>query len=807
MTDDKKTESGRKVLKLNRTVDVEKILASRQARVHQGVEIEIRGDASPEVPVKSAARSEKRTPQKAPPSRSQQASHLALTEQEQEVRKKALARAEAFFAQSQAERSKKEAQRRHDAEKSRVAAEAVRPASSPAPTTAAPEASSKGSDSRRRDTNERGYTSPNKGAPQKKTYAPSYRARRKPDNNHNNNQRRTPWRSQQGRFQPVMEPRPRVAERASLKGKEATKAFTPVAGVSVKTVGVSEEMTVREVALSIARKSRDIIHWLRDMGVKAGERTVLDIETVAMVIEAMGHKARVVTVTEESLLQDMLGEDPDQKDARSPVVAIMGHVDHGKTTLVDALCNTRRTAREAGGITQDVRGYRATLPGGGTLTLIDTPGHAAFKKIRARGAQVVDLILLIVAADDGVQPQTEEAIEYLKLQKLPFIVVITKMDKVDSSQNVINSLMKHSIVPESLGGEHLFVEISAEKKTNLDDLCQLIALKAEELNLRAARNAPARGVVLDTYVSKGLGVACSVLVHTGTLKVSDYVVADMAGAKVRALRDVNDKSIKKASPSEIVNIIGLSEIPRAGASFVCVGSAQNMKTLLDWRIKNNEKTAAPKERAFDWAKVEEDTKLPLVVKADTQGSVEALELILKNITCEEWSVQVVSADVGPVTSSTVDFAQTAGAGIVAFNTPCERSSDSEAKKKGVDMFQGDVIYALEKQVFEHLKSLCAPKYEHVVHGKGNVIQIFDIAKYGRVAGCAVQEGSMRLGLQARITRGDQVLCMQKITSLYKEKDKMKEVSVGNNCGVFLEGFDGFDVGDVVECVEVRQIAD
>ena len=381
------------------------------------------------------------------------------------------------------------------------------------------------------------------------------------------------------------------------------------------------------------------------------------------------------------------------------------------------------------------------------------------------------------------------------------------MDKVENAQGVVNDLMRHSIVPESLGGEHLFVEISAEKKTNLDELCQLIALKADELKLRACNKASAQGVVLDAHVSKGLGVVCSVLVQDGTLKVSDHVVVDTTGAKVRALRDVSDKSVKQARPSDIVTLVGLPDLPRAGSSFVNVKTAQNMKTLMEYRAQNDKDGVQDKERAFDWAKIEDDTKLPLILKGDAQGSVEALELILKDMCCDEWSTDVVRADVGPVTSSTVDFAHTTGASIVAFNTVCERGVDSEAKKQGVPLFQSNVIYTLEKQVYEYLRSLRAPKYEYVVLGKGTIIQVFDIAKYGRVAGCSVQEGVMRLGMQARFFRNGEEICLQKITSLYKEKDKMKEVAVGNNCGIFLEGFEGFDVGDTVECVEVRRIDD
>ena len=795
MADDTKTDAGRKVLTLKRAIDVDKILASRQARVRQGVEIEIRGDAAPSQPAAEA-----RSPSVQKPMPEKHASAVApivrkpsLTDQEKEARKEALAKASAFLANSRDERREREEQRLRDqeaAKKQEMARKEEREVAVEAPRRVAPAPQSV----------KKHYNKPPfKQQNHKKTYSQNFRPR---PYQRGGQQRRDSWNNRQQ--QPFQGPA-LYAERASLKGKTTTKkAFVPPTGVQ-KTVEVSGDMSVRSVALALACKSKNITDWLRDMGVKAGEQTVLDVETVCMVVEAMGHCARVTVVTEESLLRDMLPEPAEKTDARPPVLAIMGHVDHGKTTLVDALCHTRRAAKEAGGITQDVRGYQADLPGGGTMTLVDTPGHAAFKNIRARGAKVVDIVLLIIAADDSVQPQTEEAIEYLKTQNIPFIVTVTKMDKVETAQPVINDLMRHSIVPEALGGEHLFVEISAEKKTGLDELCQLIALKAEELKLRACNDAPARGVVLDAYVSKGLGVVSSVLVQDGTLKVSDHVVVDTAGAKVRALRDVSNKAVKQARPSEIVTLVGLADLPSAGSLMLSVLSAQNVKTLVDWRLQNNAKSAPQKERAFDWAKMEGDTKLPLVLKGDAQGSVEALELVLKDMTCDEWSTDIVRADVGPVTSSTIDFAHTTGASVVAFNTVCERGADTEAKKQDVKLFESNVIYTLEKQVYEHLKSLRAPKYEYVVLGKGNIIQVFDIAKYGRVAGCAVQEGVMRLGMQARFLRDGVEICVQKITSLYKEKDKMKEVAVGNNCGIFLEGFEGFDVGDTVECVEVRRV--
>jgi len=799
MVDESNKGRDRKVLKLKSNVDFGKVLATKQAKIRQGVEIEIRGDAGGRAaPNPSASRSAHQAPRARQHTRVQQEEKRTLTDQELEARQRALAQANAFFEETQAQRvqqerasaNQKSAQaeldsqiqrRKEEAKASEAAAKAE------AESRARPAAPS-GVRKSRPDTQRRVYTPHQQQRPRQR-----------------DGRRRMGGQEQQKN--PAFEYRPRVAERASLKGKAPKKAaYIPPQNI-VKDVDVTCEMTVKEVAMSIARKTQHVIAWLRDMGVKAGDKTVLDVETVAMVVEAMGHRATITVVTEDSLLRDIFGTHEYSRESRPPVVAIMGHVDHGKTTLVDALCKTRRATKEAGGITQDVRGYQTSLPDGGVMTLIDTPGHAAFKKIRARGAEIVDIVLLIVAADDGPQPQTLEALEYLKNQNLPFIVVITKIDKEENTQHVVNAMMQHSVIPEALGGEHIFVEISAATGKNLDELLQFVALKALDLGLTAAPKAPVRGVVLDSCITKGLGVVCHVLVQEGVLRTGDYVVVDKTGSKVRALRDVRDKTVKSAGASEVVALMGLPDVPRAGTSLVGVKSLNDVKTIVDFRCAQEEGGEKVSLRTFNWEKVEGDTRLPLIIKADAQGSVEALEHVLGALACEEWSTTIVRADVGAVTSSTLDFAQTSGAAIVAFNTTCERGVDVDAKRADISLFKSDVIYTIEKEVYAHLRSLRAPKYEYVSLGRGEIIQVFDIAKYGRVAGCQVLEGVMRRGMQARITRGGEELCMQKITSLYKEKDAMKEVVVGNNCGVFLEGFENFDVGDAVECVEVRQIFD
>ncbi|MCY4413753.1 MAG: translation initiation factor IF-2 [Alphaproteobacteria bacterium] len=784
MSEEKKGTDNRKVLKLNRSVDVEKIRAAKQVRAHQGVEVEIRGYAADDSV--SFAQKPRQIEKPKINAHVRPASGRKLTSQEREARESAIARASSFFAKSQQEKAK------HAKVFDRMDVPPVVESAKVTPKPASDNDKSKKKDGQKSYRVERDVK---KGAPAKK-----YKKGAPPKRPQNNTSQRSSYGTRS-----MYIPKATFPERASLKGHQPKKGYVATAAALPKNVLVSGEMRVKEVAMSIALKSKKIIYWLRDMGVQAGDDTVLDIETVVMIIEAMGHTAIVSEVSEKSLLTEMLGENLEADETRMPVLAIMGHVDHGKTTLVDALCGTRRASKEAGGITQDVRGYKAKLPSGSYMTLIDTPGHEAFKAIRARGAEAVDMVLLIVAADDGPKPQTEEAINYLKEQEIPFIVVLTKMDKVDDTHKVINALMRYEIVPESMGGSNLFVEISAPEGRNIPELCELIELQAADLGLMANKKAWTRGVVLDAQVSKGLGVVCNVLVQDGTLSVGDYVVVDSVGAKVRALRDVHGKTVKAGYPSDVVVVIGLPDTPRAGTTLVGVKDAQGMQTIIDWRKQEFEKGVKTAERSFFWQRPEQETCLPLIIRADAQGSAEALEWVLKDLVCEEWSVRILSADVGSVTASVLDFAKTAGAAIVMFNVGCERNVENDARKERIEIFQSNIIYDLEKKITAHMKSLCVPKFEEIVRGKGEVIQVFDISKYGRVAGCAVKEGSFTTGMTARITRGDTVLCQQKITSLRKEKDEMREVGVGFNAGIFLEGFEAFEVGDVVECLEIRQI--
>ncbi len=803
---DKKTDSKKRgVLKLSGSVDMSRIMAARQAKSRAGVQVEIRGPSSPFAQDKPPVEPRRIEVKRAAPSQSKKAQppkNSDVNKREIEARRAALSAAADFFVQADKGRA--------DLAGKNVGVVEAPPVPEKPKKPEKPAESSASQPSQPKVHNPRALAKKGERQDGRKKFEDGNKSW---DNQRNNRQSPYPSRRGGSFSRSGFGNRPPhnsalsapVPGRASLKGQRLQKRLVPPPPIKY-VVKVANEMTVDEVARCIAVKGRKVVHWLRDMGVKAGGGTVLDQETVMMVIEGMGHEAVVAQVSEKDLLEEKLGTQPENTEQRPPVLAIMGHVDHGKTTLVDALCDTRQTAKEAGGITQDVKGYRTELYDGHMMTLIDTPGHEAFSGIRERGAEIVDMILLIVAADDGPKPQTVESLDYLKKNNLPFIVVVTKVDKPHDMNKVINELMRYEVVPESMGGSAVFVEISAEKGTNMDALREMIALKSSEIDLGCNAKGWLSGMVLDASVTKGQGVVVQVLIQNGTLCPGQYIVADKVGARVRAMTDSMGKPVKAALPSDVVTISGLSEVPAAGAFVVGVKDANHMKTIIDARMDHTPAKVEPRKEMFEWDSHTRQTELSIIVRADAHGSIEALRWVLDKLTCEEWSVRVIQAEVGDIADSTLDFAKTSGSLIVGFNVAFARSVEQQAAKSGVTVVRSKVVYDIEKAVYEHLRNLCAPKYEDVTLGFGQVIQVFDIHKVGRVAGCAVKEGRICVGMLARVTRGDVELCTQKIVSLRREKDTMKEVGVGFNCGIFLESFQEFEMGDRIECFERKVVA-
>lgn len=792
MDDKKQDQNKRSVLKLSGSVDMSRIMAARQAK-KPGISVEFRGKRT-HSPTSSAPMSRGggsfSSSKKTKADSSESSSTPQMNKREQEARRLALSGAASFFVQAE--------KGRVDLAKKNLGTVEVPPPKKPEAPAPAKKVQSETKTS---------FQTPNDT---RKSFGDnSYMKDNRPLRSRQDYQKKgvgastNRFRGKRPSPQPEGWTPPVMPGRATLKGQDVKKKI--IAPPPIKyVVSVAGEMSVAEIARCVAIKSQKIISWLRDMGVKAGANTILDQETVMMVVEGMGHEAVASQISEKELLEERFGKNVEPNASRPPVLAIMGHVDHGKTTLVDALCKTRQVAGEAGGITQNVQGYKAHLHDDLTMTLIDTPGHEAFFCIRERGAAVVDMVLLIVAADDGPKPQTEESIKYLRAQKLPFIVVVTKVDKAHDKNKLINELMRFEVIPESMGGDAIFVEISAEKGTNMDALKEVIALKAAELDLGSNDKAWIEGVVLDSSISKGRGVVAQILLQNGTLKAGQYVVADQNGGRVRAMLDAQGKTVKEAKPSDVVTVTGLSEVPAAGSLVVGVHNAEHMKTIITARVQNSQAPEMKRQDSFEWEKEARKTELSVVVRADAQGSIEALGWVLNKMTCEEWSVRVIQSEVGDVTESSVDFAKTSGSVLVGFNVGCSRGVENLASKEGILLFSSKVVYDIETAIHAHLKSLCAPKYEEFLLGAGHVIQVFDINKMGRVAGCSVTEGRMCVGMQARVTRGGKVLCTEKIVSLRKEKDTMKEVNVGFNCGVFLESFEAFEVGDNIECLELRQ---
>jgi translation initiation factor IF-2 len=578
-------------------------------------------------------------------------------------------------------------------------------------------------------------------------------------------------------------------------------------------VVVPEAITVQELANRMAERSADVIKALMKMGVMATINQNIDTDTAELLVTEFGHKIK--RVAEADVEEGLKGETdpPESLKPRPPVVTVMGHVDHGKTSLLDALRSTDVAAGEAGGITQHIGAYQVKLHNGQQITFIDTPGHQAFTAMRARGAQVTDIVILVVAADDGIKEQTIEAIRHAKEAKVPIIVAINKIDLPGAKPDrVRQELLQHEIVLEELGGEVLDVEVSATQKTNLEKLEEIILLQAEILDLKANPNRPADGTVIEARLERGRGSVATVLIKRGTLKVGDIFVSGSEWGRVRALIDDRGQNVQSAGPSMPVEVLGLNGTPLAGDDFIVAENEGKARDIADYRQRlRREKTATAGargtlEQMFTQIAAGSAKELAVVVKSDVQGSLEAIVASLEGLATDEVKVRVLHAAVGGINESDIILAKASSAAIIGFNVRANPQARDLAKRDGVEIRYYSIIYEVVDDIKGVLTGLLTPTKRERFLGNAEIREVFNITKVGKVAGCMVKEGLVRRGAKVRLLRDNVVIHEGSLKTLKRFKDEVREVREGTECGMAFENYDNIEKGDVIECFEVEEVA-
>ncbi|MSO84410.1 MAG: translation initiation factor IF-2 [Rhodospirillales bacterium] len=602
----------------------------------------------------------------------------------------------------------------------------------------------------------------------------------------------------------------RAREREKQKLREAAN-LEPLK--IVREVVIPETITVQELANRMAERGAAVIMKLMNMGVMATITQTIDGDTAELMVREFGHRpVRVSAADVEVGLGGEADEDVNLQ-ARPPVVTVMGHVDHGKTSLLDAIRKTDVAAHEAGGITQHIGAYQVATPDGRKITFIDTPGHAAFTEMRARGAKITDIVVLTVAADDGVMPQTIEAIHHARAAKVPVVVAINKIDKHGSDAGrVRNELLQHELVTEEFGGDVLAVEVSAKTGLNLDKLVEAVLLQAEILDLKANPERFAQGAVIEAKMERGRGSVATVLVQKGTLRLGDAFVAGSEWGRVRALADANGRALTEAGPSTPVEIVGLNGAPAAGDDFVVVADEMHARQVSEFRQGRGRDARAQAsargtlQQMFDRIQAGEAKELPVVVKADAHGSVEAIVGSIEKLATEEVKVLVLHAGVGAVNESDVTLARASKALIIGFNVRANPQARELARQGGIDIRYYSIIYNLTDELKAALSGLMAPQLKENVLGYAEIREVFTITKVGKVAGCMVTEGMVRRGAKVRLLRDNVVIHEGELSQLKRFKEDVREVKDGFECGMVFANTQDIQKGDRVECFEVEKIA-
>jgi translation initiation factor IF-2 len=592
--------------------------------------------------------------------------------------------------------------------------------------------------------------------------------------------------------------------------KKQVQGFQMPTEKASREVVIPEAITIQELANRMAERAVDIIKFLMKQGNMHTINDVIDADTAQLVAEEMGHKVK--RVSEADVVEGLAGQDdaPEQLKSRPPVVTIMGHVDHGKTSLLDALRKTNVVSGEAGGITQHIGAYQVDTANG-VVTFIDTPGHEAFTSMRARGAKATDIVVLVVAADDGVMPQTVEAINHARAADVPIIVAINKIDKPAANPvRVRNELLKYEIVVESMGGDTLEVEVSALKGTNLDKLLEVILLQSEVLDLKANPDREAGGMVVEAQLDKGRGPVATVLVQRGTLKLGDIFVAGSAWGRVRAL--INDKGVqvKEAGPSTPVEVLGLNSAPEAGDQFDVVPNEARAREVTEYRErKRRESRGAASARSsleqMMSAIKEGATEFPILVKADVQGSAEAIVQALEKMGNAEIKARVIHYAVGGINESDIGLAEASKAVVLGFNVRASAQARDAAERAGIEIRYYNIIYDLVDDIKQAMAGKLAPELRETFLGNAKILEVFNITKVGKVAGCQVTEGTVQRGAKVRLIRDNVVIHEGTLSTLKRFKDEVKEVPVGQECGMAFENYQDMRAGDVIECFRVEKV--
>jgi translation initiation factor IF-2 len=605
---------------------------------------------------------------------------------------------------------------------------------------------------------------------------------------------------------------PRGARRGD-RGDNGSSSFTPPTEAVIQEVHVPETISVADLAHKMSVKASEVIKQLMKLGQMVTINQQLDQETAMIVVEEMGHKAFAAKLDDpEAFLEEEAATSEHEEKPRAPVVTVMGHVDHGKTSLLDYIRRSRVAAGEAGGITQHIGAYHVETPRG-MITFLDTPGHAAFTAMRARGAKATDIVILVVAADDGVMPQTKEAIHHAKAAKVPIVVAMNKIDKPEANvERVKSELVAEEVVPEDFGGESPFVPVSARTGQGVDNLLEQVLLQAEVLELKAPVEAPAKGLVIEAQLDKGRGPVATVLVQSGTLKKGDVVLAGSSYGRVRAMLDEDGKPTDEAGPSIPVEIQGLTEVPQAGDEFMVLADERRAREIATFRqgkyrdVKLAKQQAAKLENVFEQMGQGETQTLSLIVKADVQGSQEALSQALAKLSTDEVKVQIVHAAVGGISESDINLAIASKAVIIGFNVRADAGARKLAEGNGVDLRYYNIIYDAVDEVKAAMTGLLAPEQREELIGNAEIRTVFVASKIGTVAGSMVTAGVVRRGARYRLLRDNVVVHTGEVESVRRMKDDVREVASGFECGIKLKNYNDIKEGDQLEFFEVKEVA-
>jgi len=605
------------------------------------------------------------------------------------------------------------------------------------------------------------------------------------------------------------EEKPRIPAKKEKPTKEPSRPST--LPPKERKIKVYETIQVGELAKLMGVKVGELLKKALMMGLPLTINQSIDADTAAILADEFGFKVEKAPIEEELLLQYVPPKEEELKP-RPPVVTVMGHVDHGKTTLLDAIRKTDVASREAGGITQHIGAYKVTLEDGRQITFIDTPGHEAFTTMRARGAQVTDIVILVVAADDGVMEQTKEAIEHARAAGVPIVVAINKIDKPNANpERVKSQLAELGLVPEEWGGDTLMANISARNRIGIEELLELVLLQAEMLDLKAAYDRPARGRVIESRLDKGKGPVATVLIQEGTLREGDVFVSGQTFGKVRAMLDSLGQRVKEATPSTPVEILGFEELPQAGDDFIVVEDEEKARKIAEYRQRKAREAEAAKqtkislEKLFEKLKEGELKELKIVLKADTQGTLEALDASLQKLSTDKVKVTIIRKGIGAITESDVMLASASDAIVIGFNVKPTSQAKEIAKQEGVDIRFYDVIYHLLEDIKKAMEGLLEPVFEEVITGIAEVRATFKVPKVGIVAGCYVKEGVISRNSKVRVIRDGVVVFTGGIASLKRFKEDVKEVQAGYECGLKIENFNDVKVGDIIEAFEIRKV--